>query len=312
MARFLVLANDQDADGLLRTAANLRQSDGSDDCVHYAADVVTVQAQVLSGDIDEAVCLASDLLASGSSRGHWTVRAILLSLHFDILLLRGEPRRALAVLSACDPPVPPLVCVEVHRAMALQMMGDYRSVLRVTQPCLGRIAEHGLRAAVAIMLVRGVAQHRLGENVRARRSLTDGLRMAARGSLSSAAFVGLAGVDLSEVVRWLGDVTPEATVLLSQLERYRRSLSNPPLPFVVPVLTSREESLAWSIYHGASNKDIAEKDGVSVNTVKVQLSTLYRKLGVASREQALAFLDERDFFMSSVNEQLFCERLKRE
>ncbi|BAJ74178.1 DNA-binding HTH domain-containing proteins [Microbacterium testaceum StLB037] len=303
VARSFVLANEGDADGLRRAAADLRGIGGRDDYVQYAADVVSVQAYVLSGQIDEAVCLGSGLLDCGSSRGRWMMRGFLLSLYLDALLLRGEPRRALAVASGIDLPTPPIVCLEAPRALAFLMTADYRSALRVTQPCLRRVSELGLRAAVAIMLVRGVAQYRLGEHVRARRSLTDGLRMAARARLSPALIIGLAAVDLRDVAEWLGDVTPEAAEFLSRLEQYRGSLPNPPSPSVVPVLTSREESLAWSIYDGASNKEISEKDGVSVNTVKVQLSTLYRKLGVSTRKQALAFLDEREFFLPPVDEQ---------
>ncbi|WP_206543010.1 helix-turn-helix transcriptional regulator [Microbacterium testaceum] len=302
MARILVLANSGDADALLHTAATLRQIDGGGDHLQYAADVATVQAHVLCGDIDEAVCLAGDLLACGSSRGHSMVRALLASLYFDTLLLRGEPRRALAVLSACAPSASRLVCLEAKRAMALEMMGDHRSVLRVTQPCVGRLAEHGLRAAASIMLVRGVAQHRLGEAGRARRSLADGFRIAARAHLSLNAFIGLARTDLDEVAPLISDVVPGVRTVLARLEEYRGILPDPPSPSFVPNLTSREESLAWSIYYGASNKDISEKDGVSVNTVKTQLSTLYRKLGVSSREQALTFLEERDFFMTEINE----------
>ncbi|MDF2046543.1 LuxR C-terminal-related transcriptional regulator [Microbacterium sp. Kw_RZR3] len=312
VARILVLANSGDADGLLRTAATLRQIVGGGDPLAYAADVAVVQAQVLSGDLDEAVCLAGDLLACGSSRGHSIVRALLTNLYFDTLLLRGEPRRALAVLSACALPPSHVVCLEAKRAMALEMMGDYRSVLRVTQPCVGRLAEHSLRAAAAIMLVRGVAQYRLGEVGRARRSLTDGFRVAARAQLSLNAFIGLAGTELDEVAQVVGDLVPGARALVARLEEYRGSLPAPPSPSFVPSLTSREESLAWSIYHGASNKDIAEKDSVSVNTVKTQLRTLYRKLGVSSREQALSFLEERDFFMAAINENVISADPRRD
>jgi len=39
---------------------------------------------------------------------------------------------------------------------------------------------------------------------------------------------------------------------------------------------------------GRTNKEIAEKHGVSLNTVKYHLRNLFQKLGVTSRGQAIA------------------------
>ena len=50
-------------------------------------------------------------------------------------------------------------------------------------------------------------------------------------------------------------------------------------------LTKREEVLLPLLEKGASNKEIAEQECISVNTVKTHISNIYAKLGVSSRDE---------------------------
>ena len=50
-----------------------------------------------------------------------------------------------------------------------------------------------------------------------------------------------------------------------------------------PPLTSRERQIVRRVLRGESNKDIASRLGTSAHTVKNQLTTIYRKLGVPNR-----------------------------
>jgi ATP/maltotriose-dependent transcriptional regulator MalT len=59
-----------------------------------------------------------------------------------------------------------------------------------------------------------------------------------------------------------------------------------------PALTSREAEVLRALTRTASRRDIATELFVSMNTVKSHLRAVYRKLGVASREQALRRADE--------------------
>jgi len=56
----------------------------------------------------------------------------------------------------------------------------------------------------------------------------------------------------------------------------------------VPVLTPRETVILRELARTGSTTEIAERLVVSNHTVKSQLRTLYRKLGVGSRSSALA------------------------
>ncbi len=53
-------------------------------------------------------------------------------------------------------------------------------------------------------------------------------------------------------------------------------------------LTTRERQILTLIAAGVSNKGIARELGVSPNTVKFHLSTLFSKLGVTKRAEAIA------------------------
>lgn len=52
-------------------------------------------------------------------------------------------------------------------------------------------------------------------------------------------------------------------------------------------LTLREQEVLTQLAAGKSNKEIAQKLGVSPNTVKTQIASLYQKLDVQRRTQAI-------------------------
>ncbi|MFV0475701.1 MAG: response regulator transcription factor [Pikeienuella sp.] len=56
----------------------------------------------------------------------------------------------------------------------------------------------------------------------------------------------------------------------------------------IAALTRREKELLAALAHGATNNQLAEDLGVSVNTVKFHLRNLYEKLDVRNRAQAVA------------------------
>ncbi len=75
----------------------------------------------------------------------------------------------------------------------------------------------------------------------------------------------------------------------------------PPQPLLGDVepqdlLTKRELAVLEQLMHTPSIARIAEANVVSTNTVKSQLRSIYRKLGVSSREDAIAVAMERHLF----------------
>ena len=61
-----------------------------------------------------------------------------------------------------------------------------------------------------------------------------------------------------------------------------------PLPGLLVPLSGRERTILRLLAAGRSTAEMADELVVSANTVKAQLGSLYRKLNVHSREQALS------------------------
>jgi two-component system, NarL family, nitrate/nitrite response regulator NarL len=60
-------------------------------------------------------------------------------------------------------------------------------------------------------------------------------------------------------------------------------------------LTTRETQIAKAVAEGRGNREIATQLGITEQTVKNHLTSIFEKVGVASRLQlALAILRERD------------------
>ncbi|MDR1849141.1 MAG: response regulator transcription factor [Zoogloeaceae bacterium] len=59
-------------------------------------------------------------------------------------------------------------------------------------------------------------------------------------------------------------------------------------------LTVRQGEVLSLMVQGFSNREIARRLGLVEGTVKIHLSTIFKRMGVSSRTQALAILDRRD------------------
>lgn len=65
-------------------------------------------------------------------------------------------------------------------------------------------------------------------------------------------------------------------------------------PARTPALTPREREIVEAMMTAASNKAIAARLGISEQSVKNRLTSLYRKLGVSSRLELVLRLMDRD------------------
>jgi LuxR family transcriptional regulator, maltose regulon positive regulatory protein len=90
--------------------------------------------------------------------------------------------------------------------------------------------------------------------------------------------------DLTDLLETRADeLGPHQGLALVLVDRARTS----PAPAFVEPLTERETSVLCHLPTLMSNHEIADVMHVSVNTVKTHLKSLYRKLGVASRREAV-------------------------
>ncbi len=90
--------------------------------------------------------------------------------------------------------------------------------------------------------------------------------------------------DLTDLLETRADeLGPQQGLALGLVDRARTS----PAPAYVEPLTERETAVLCHLPTLMSNHEIADVMHVSVNTVKTHLKSLYRKLGVASRREAV-------------------------
>lgn len=157
-----------------------------------------------------------------------------------------------------------LVDIAVVRVAVFQ--GQYERALQM----LGGIAAESPLERAQTSVIEAIVLHRLGR-------VDDAARTARRAAAVSDAY---------------GLNTP--FLLLPAEDRELFDIDAPwQTPFISPVsgaprLTGREQVILRELIESASANDIAQRLHVSVNTVKSQRRSLYGKLGVTSREQALA------------------------
>jgi DNA-binding CsgD family transcriptional regulator len=74
---------------------------------------------------------------------------------------------------------------------------------------------------------------------------------------------------------------------------HSRGFDTPPPRHAHPLLTPREVEILAAIGAGLSNKAIARRFAISQHTVKFHVESLFRKLGVRTRAEAVARATER-------------------
>ncbi|GAA4417876.1 hypothetical protein GCM10023169_06800 [Georgenia halophila] len=237
--------------------------------------LVTASHAVTVGGPVEAVRQAAQLRAARHyvPRGRFT-EASLHAGEVDVLLTGGLLEQAREV--ARDLPVT-AVSLDSHARIALAG-GAFRDAAQRARSGLGH---PGLsrRVSMKLRLVLAAAHHALGEQAAAGAAFMEAVRIAqASGQrrpllvMDHAVFTALAGGDERVLALW-----PEAH---RPAERVARAE-------VAGLLTPRELEVLRVLRQHSGAVPVAEALGLSVNTVKSHLRSVYAKLGVASRSAAL-------------------------
>lgn len=174
------------------------------------------------------------------------------------------------------------------------LLGCYADLQVVAQVADGtevvQLLADGLAADVLLLDVRmprGGALHTLGE-------------LDARGLLRPTLLLTTfddpvalrAGVELGAKGCLLKDVPVEELVEAVRLVAAGGSLAYRPLSQLPLELTERELTVLRELREGKQNKEIAASLGLSAGTVRNYISTLFEKLGVRDRAQAIRRLQE--------------------
>jgi DNA-binding NarL/FixJ family response regulator len=99
----------------------------------------------------------------------------------------------------------------------------------------------------------------------------------------------------------LGVTAAELVGVVRDVWRYARATAGPPVadrryrPGDSAGLSDREHDVLGAITRGLSNNEVASHLGISVNSVKTHIRGAYRRIGVGTRSQAVAWCIDSGF-----------------
>ncbi|REC97839.1 regulatory LuxR family protein [Microbacterium sp. AG157] len=258
----------------------------------YTARAAGVMVKLLRHRFADGRAEARELLhGSLRSASHRMVRHFLLCILSDLYIAQGDDMQALAVLAPYENPEGHGICFSMQRATALLRLGRERELLLETDACVASGTGHCLRTFTPVLLRRALAQHRLGHTRRARQSMEAALLIMERTGTWATPFLMLPHDETRRLMEDVVARNPELRHLLTALEAILLRVAAPENEtapaYAAQGLTPAERTLASLLESPLSLAEIARERGVSLNTVKSQVRSIYLKLGVSGRAEAI-------------------------
>jgi LuxR family maltose regulon positive regulatory protein len=274
-----------DADAAFTSGLAAQRSD-PEPVLYTALRIAEARILLARGEID-AARLAAERMGWQTDAGplppllaRWLVET-----EAEIELSAGRPEEALRLIGrfrdAAGPSARMLTCV----ARAHLALGDPRTAETVLTPL--HTSAPDVRSTVEAWLVTALVEDALRQNNRSVDAFTRAVALAEpqgmRGPFVAVGHSRIAG--LLEHYQWLApEKSPFAAGLLADFSSTRPVTPAGP---EVEELTDRELDVLRYLPTMLRNHDIAAQMYVSVNTVKAHLRSLYRKLGVTHRREAV-------------------------
>jgi LuxR family maltose regulon positive regulatory protein len=267
-------------------------------------EAYTAQSHLLQlrGDIEGAWDVLEKAREFGSMEGHSSlVNFRLATQQARLNLAAGEPEKAVrwvegtlaAFLSGKQLPAAFVETLQTTLARAYLAQGRAKKALAVLEPLLPPAEAAGaLLHVIEVCALKSLALQALDDTSAALASLERSLALA-----EPEGYVRMylnEGKPMAKLLHKaiLHNIVPDyASNLLIAFEAAKDIPSAPP-PLcpsaLLESLTPREFDVLHLVSQGLSNKEIAEKLFIALNTVKRHTSSIYGKLGVKSRTQAAA------------------------
>lgn len=250
------------------------------------------------GDFPAAVAGAADVAHGGARRaGPPIFRMAGLALEAVLLVHRGTPAEAIALLRDVESPMRHSVCFDSVRASAFISLGDHRAALRATDDCVRARASHNRWMLPSPLLRRAVANMRLGKHHEA---VADGVD-ALTHSTAVSPQLGLLVLPTQDLVALGVRVVAAQPGLLDRVRDLRASVRRLPSArrphHSIPPLSPREHLIACSIRGDKSYSEVAGDLHVSTSTVKTQAHAVARKLGTRTRSETVERLESSGFYL---------------
>lgn len=291
-ARITVASARADAPTLERIAVDLRATQPGDAFWEFTAGMAEVIARLFRGDVTGALAGSAHLLHSSGIHSSWLgCRLHVVCMHADLLVASGQLEEALALLAPWRSPEGHGVCFPTHRATVLLHLRRDRDLIAETDLCAADEAGHNPRTFGPLLARRALAFERLGAHRRAQRCMEAVVLLTERIGVSAVPFLSLP----PDEVRFLLDAVaaerpssrPVVDQILALLDLTVASATDTFDNSATADLTPTERALASALQTPSSLADIARERGVSLNTVRSQVRSIYVKLGVNGRAEAV-------------------------
>ncbi|PTT15318.1 hypothetical protein DBR36_14995 [Microbacterium sp. HMWF026] len=292
LGQALLVVTGADSVALEQTADELDAAQPGDPSASFTAGMIRVTAAFIARDLTRGRALSQHLL-HGSVRGRSRrlVRDLLTGAYSGVLALMDETAEAHRVLDAAVTQPGHTVCFAMYRAALLLQEGRDRELIASTDACVTLPEEHCLGSLTPVLTRRAVAFLRIGEDQRAATSMESALLLVAR---TGGSVMPLLMIPRVEAERLLDLVARTRTDFADTIEEMRQFLpmlaSTATAATAAAALTPTERELAGLLVTELDLAEIARRRHVSVNTVKTQVRSIYAKLGVSRRSDALPLL----------------------
>nr|WP_218681455.1 LuxR C-terminal-related transcriptional regulator [Rhodococcus qingshengii] len=280
IARTLTLLDSLSIDAALRTLDELGYPSEAEELwafVIYAHS----QCALTRGEPFAALALMRRTVSTHSHQHTDTSLSLplLQATEIDLLLALGDGNAALALAgSIVDPAACPWTLTSVVRLY--QRIGDNKGAVDLCHQ-FGWTLESYPRVQMELLLVQAVAHWELGETQFATQVWSTACKIADQAGLLRS-FSTIAASDIA----LLENAATTGSQALAEFRKHPGVEFFPKALHIV-TLTDREHIVLSLLEQGMTQVAIAKTLYVSVNTVKSQLSTLYRKLNAHNRDDAI-------------------------
>lgn len=253
------------------------------------------RARILLADGDASAARSVILrLRETSSCAELALDQVMTVLDGEIALRAGDTGRARMVLGLAEEPEPfDRADLSVVHGRLLLAEGSFKEALDAVGPVLDGTPDRvTMQEKIAALLVAAVAHRRLGLAEPAADQLEQALALAEPDG-ACRPFLDAGAAARSAITVLIPPDSRNAAFAARLLERFACQL---PRAAEAPeqaegaegALTDSELAVLRFLPSHMTNQEIAEALFLSINTVKTHLRSAYRKLGVASRRQAIA------------------------
>jgi LuxR family transcriptional regulator, maltose regulon positive regulatory protein len=256
-----------------------------------ASDVFLARVALARGDVEGAAAMLAQAQRSAHDNAFVLRLPEIAAAQILTLIRQGQVAAAARLATQYELPL--------GQARVLIAQGDPAAALALLEPVGQRTEDQGWAdEQLRTLVLQAVAQHALGEEERAARSLSDALALAEPGGFIRL-FVdeGAPMADLLSAAAAQGSRPDYAGRILAAFQREtkgeRPASSAPASPAAGPSapagpLTARELEVLRLVAQGLSNQEIGRQLFLALDTVKGHNRRIFEKLGVQRRTEAVA------------------------